>query len=166
MQPLEPCCIFADGILTMDAQKLAQILFSFNGRMGRTAFWVTIVGLAFVSGIETRIGGFVGSLLGLTIAWVLWASIAKRAHDRNKSVLSVILAALPFMISILWFMVLPGLGGLALGPIGSVLGAGLGAIIFGTWWLIGGVWLLWELGIQGSEPGTNIYGAPVQDLLD
>jgi uncharacterized membrane protein YhaH (DUF805 family) len=150
----------------MDAQRIAQILFSFNGRMGRTSFWATIVGLVLVSGIETRIGGFIGSLLGFAIAWVLWASIAKRAHDRNRSVMGVLLAALPFMISIVWFMILPGLGGLALGPVGSILFAGLGAIAFGAWWLIGGAWLLWELGIQGSTPGTNIYGPPVQDLLD
>ncbi len=150
----------------MDAQKIAKILFSFNGRMARTAFWVTIIGLALVSGIEERIGGFVGSLMGLAIAWVLWASIAKRAHDRGKSVLNVIIAALPFMLSIIWFMVLPGVGGLALGPIGTLLGAGIGALVFGAWWVIGGIWLLWELGIQGSEPGTNIYGGPVNDLLD
>jgi uncharacterized membrane protein YhaH (DUF805 family) len=95
----------------------------------------------------------------------MWASIAKRAHDRGKSVLSVIVSALPFMLSIIWFMILPGIGGLTLGPVGSVLGAGLGAILFAAWWLIGGVWLLWELGIQGSEVGTNIYGPPVNDLL-
>jgi uncharacterized membrane protein YhaH (DUF805 family) len=150
----------------MDAGKLANILFSFNGRMARTAFWVTIVGLALVSGIEQRIGGFVGALMGFAIAWVLWASIAKRAHDRNRSVMSILLAALPFMLSIVWFMILPGIGGFALGPIGSILGAGIGAIVFGAWWLIGGAWLLWELGIQGSTPGTNIYGPPVQDLLN
>jgi uncharacterized membrane protein YhaH (DUF805 family) len=153
-------------MLIMDAQKLAKILFSFNGRMGRTAFWATIVGLALVSGIETRIGGFVGSLLGLAIGWIFWASIAKRAHDRGKSVLSVIAAALPFMISIFWFMVVPGLGGLVLGPVGSIVGAGLGFIVFCGWWLISGAWLLWELGIQGSEPGANLYGPPVQDLLE
>jgi uncharacterized membrane protein YhaH (DUF805 family) len=156
----------SSGEFVMDASKLAKILFSFNGRMGRTAFWVTVVGLALVSGIEQRIGGFVGGLMGLAIAWVLWASIAKRAHDRGKSVMSVILAALPFMLSIVWFMILPGVGGLALGPVGSILGAGLGAIIFGGWWLLGGAWLLWELGIQGSEAGTNVYGPPVQDLLE
>lgn len=150
----------------MDAGKLANILFSFNGRMARTAFWATLIGLVFVSGIETRIEGLVGALLGFAIAWVLWASIAKRAHDRNRSVMTVILAAVPFMFSIVWFMILPGLGGLALGPIGSILGAGLGALIFGAWSVIGGCWLLWELGIQGSEPGTNIYGPPVHDLLD
>jgi uncharacterized membrane protein YhaH (DUF805 family) len=150
----------------MDAKQIAKILFSFNGRMARTAFWVTIIGLALVSGIEQRIGGFVGTLMGLAIAWVLWASIAKRAHDRGKSVLNVIVAALPFMLSIIWFMVLPGVGGLALGPIGTLLGAGIGALVFGAWWVIGGIWLLWELGIQGSEPGTNIYGGPVNDLLD
>ena len=150
----------------MDVQKIASLLFSFNGRMGRTAFWVTVICLALVSGIEERNGGFVGALMGFAIAWVLWASIAKRAHDRGKSVMSIIVAALPFMLSIIWFMILPGLGGFALGPIGSLLGAGVGAIIFGVWWLIGGVWLLWELGIQGSESGTNIYGPPVQDLLN
>ncbi len=149
----------------MDAQKLAKILFSFDGRMGRTAFWVTLVSLALVSGFQTRIGGFIGALIGLCILWVMWASIAKRAHDRGKSVLSVIVAALPFMLSIIWFMILPGIGGLALGPVGSVLGASVGAILFAAWWLIGGVWLLWELGIQGSEVGTNIYGPPVNDLL-
>ena len=149
----------------MDVQKIAGLLFSFSGRMGRTAFWVTAICLALISGIEERIGGFVGALMGFAIAWVLWASIAKRAHDRGKSVMSVIVAALPFMLSIIWFLILPGLGGFALGPIGSLLGAGVGAIIFGVWWLIGGVWLLWELGIQGSESGTNIYGPPVQDLL-
>jgi uncharacterized membrane protein YhaH (DUF805 family) len=149
----------------MDAQRLARLLFSFDGRMARTAFWATLIGLALLSGVETRIGGFVGAVLGLLIAWILWASIAKRAHDRGKSVLSVIVAALPFMLSIIWFMILPGLGGLALGPVGSVLGAGLGAILFAAWWLIGGAWLLWELGIQGSQPGTNIYGPPVNDLL-
>lgn len=140
-------------------------MFSFNGRMGRTAFWVSAIGLVLVSGIEQRIGGFFGALMGLAIAWVLWASIAKRAHDRGKSVWSVVVAALPFLMSIVWFMVLPGVGGLALGPIGSILGAGVGAIIFGVWWLLGGAWLLWELGIQGSERGTNIYGPPVRDLL-
>ena len=150
----------------MDARKLANILFSFNGRMARTAFWVTLVGLALLSGIEQRVGGFVGSLMGLTILWVLWATIAKRAHDRNKSVFSVILAALPFILSIVWFMILRGLGGLVLGPIGSILGAGVGAVVFGAWWLLGGAWLLWELGIQGSAQGTNIYGAPVHDLIE
>jgi uncharacterized membrane protein YhaH (DUF805 family) len=150
----------------MDIATIARIAFSFTGRMGRIPFWIAMIGLALASGIETRLPGLVGALLAFAMLWVFWASLAKRAHDRGKSVWSVVLAALPFMISAFWYVIIPAFMGAAmLGLPGAAIMAGIGGLIFGVWALIGGLWLLWELGIQEGDPQANVYGPPPRDLI-
>jgi uncharacterized membrane protein YhaH (DUF805 family) len=151
----------------MDTGQIAKILFSFHGRMGRAAFWVTMIGLALVSGVGQRFGGLIGTLMGLAVLWVMWATLAKRAHDRGRSVWSVVLAAVPFLFSVVSFVIVPGVaGGLMAGLFGAALLAGAGALVFGAWALVGGVWLLFELGIREGEPGANAHGPPVGELLE
>jgi uncharacterized membrane protein YhaH (DUF805 family) len=151
----------------MQAGEIARALLTFQGRTGRGMFWATAAGCAIVSGLGERLGGLVGGLVGLLVLWVFLAAVTRRAHDRGRSFWAVAVAAVPFVIGVMWFLIVPGLmAGLALGPLGAILGGGLGWLVFAAWWVIGGIWLLWELGIQGGTPGPNLYGPRPADLLD
>jgi uncharacterized membrane protein YhaH (DUF805 family) len=112
---------------------LAQVFFSFDGRIGRQTFWLKgvllLTVLAIVGGVLAGIiGGLSGSgglLAVLFIAVyivVLWMSLAvsiKRWHDRGKSGWWVLIGLIP---------------------------------------LIGGIWAFIETGPLAGDPGTNRFG--------
>jgi uncharacterized membrane protein YhaH (DUF805 family) len=151
----------------MDLQAELREAVSFKGRTGRGRFWVVLVLVALLSGFSEQQHGLIGGLLGLAVIWLFLAAVARRAHDRGRSFWTAALAAVPFVIGMGWFLVIPGLFGLlAAGPFLGLFTAGLGWLVFAAWWVLGGIWLLWELGIQAGEPGANAYGQPVRDILD
>lgn len=78
---------------------LVHGLFSFDGRMRRSEYWITGFGLgifkavltlvlAAVTGqIETKDGGWAGGVIELLFLWPTFAILVKRGHDRNRSAL-------------------------------------------------------------------------------
>lgn len=117
---------------------IIDLLFSFEGRIGRLSFWlgslvqtfILAIPIASHAAIAARAGGGyppAGQLLavwGLTLLVMVWVGLAlqtKRWHDRGKS---------------------------------------------GWWWLIGMVpvignlWVLVELGFLPGTSGDNVYGPP------
>jgi len=106
------------------------LLTSFEGRIGRRSFWMTI--LAFLVGsIVLRIldgvlntpsfygTGVLGGLFALALIYPALALYAKRWHDRGKSGWWSLIALIP---------------------------------------IIGSIWLLVELGFLKGTPGPNAYG--------
>ena len=70
--------------------KLFRLLFSFSGRISRSAFWWTVVllGLAFIVlfvFLSEELGRASTLALYPPFFWVLAASAAKRMRDRGKS---------------------------------------------------------------------------------
>lgn len=119
---------------------MANLLFSFQGRVNRAKFWLVALGIfvvevilfaailggAAMSGDPEQIAAAVGPLAGVVIfAFVViatWISIAvavKRYHDRNKSGWWVLIVLVP---------------------------------------VIGGLWYLIECGFLRGTPGPNNYG--------
>lgn len=85
---------------------IPQLLFSFSGRMNRQPYWLIGIAIGFASGIIGAVGATVlpSSLAtlgytGLVIA-SLWISLAlgvKRAHDRGRSGLFLLLFLVPLL---------------------------------------------------------------------
>ncbi len=127
-------------------------LFSFEGRMRRRDFWISmliilvaswilraIIGLAFgpmyyagaAGGVPMmQMAAMSGMWTGLGIVWLIllwpWLAVAvKRAHDRGKSGIWVLLAFIP---------------------------------------ILGWLWCLIDLGILEGTPGPNEYGPSPKDL--
>lgn len=101
---------------------IPQLLFSFSGRMNRRPYWLVPIGIGLTGGAMSALVGSVLPetlailvILGVSIA-MLWISVAlgvKRAHDRGRSGLFLLLALIPLVN--LWPMVelafLPGTSG-------------------------------------------------------
>ena len=119
---------------------MANLLFSFQGRVNRAKFWLVALGIfvvevilfaailggAAMSGdpekIEAAIGPLDGVVIFVFVVIATWISIAvavKRYHDRNKSGWWVLIVLVP---------------------------------------VIGGLWYLIECGFLRGTPGPNNYG--------
>lgn len=96
---------------------ISQILFSFQGRIGRQTFWITYIGLWVVSIIISGVLGSVGGnqqaagvvLVVLLVVYVMfiWVGLAiqaKRWHDRDKSGWWILINVIPF-IGLIWALV-------------------------------------------------------------
>jgi uncharacterized membrane protein YhaH (DUF805 family) len=90
------------------AMSFAQILFSFEERIGRQTYWLgalLLIVLAAIGGILEGAAGSDGPALG--IIWrlgLLWPNLAltvKRWHDRDKSGWWILICLIPF-IGQLW----------------------------------------------------------------
>lgn len=123
---------------------LKDVLFSFNGRIPRSTYWIYNIAMGVIAGIiGVILGGIIGVaasastdsdvvtgilLVGyclimiamLAFVYPSLAISAKRAHDRNHSGWFVLIGLIPF---------------------------------------VGGLWLLIELGFMAGTPGPNQYGA-------
>ena len=100
------------------------LLFSFQGRIGRLAWWLCMLGIAIVGGIaESRLkppdlqavetGSGLGMLLLINVVlfWCYLAVSVKRWHDRDKSGWWVLIGFIP-VIGFIWILVENGfLGG-------------------------------------------------------
>ncbi len=127
-----------------------QLLFSFEGRIRRTHWWLARLGLAFgffailmalaviVGGVGAAGGGppregeAGAMILGLTfflclpvLLWTEFAITAKRWHDRDKPAVMVLVAFIPF---------------------------------------VGGIWTLIECGFMDGTQGPNQYGPSPKGL--
>lgn len=89
---------------------IRDILFSFDGRIGRQTFWLSIIALYVVFGIAVSILGSIRTnqviptvailLLAVIYIFFICANLAiqvKRWHDRNKSGWWVIINAIPYL---------------------------------------------------------------------
>ena len=101
-------------------------LFSFEGRITRSDFWLRFVlpywGIMIVlSGLAVSLGPEIGgtlilliNLLSLIAIWPSLAVGAKRLHDRNKSGWMQLLLLIP-LIGLIWYIIdvgcLPGTAG-------------------------------------------------------
>ena len=106
------------------------LLLSFEGRIGRRSFWMTVLAI-FVLSIIARIidaviqsptyygTGIVSGLLGLAMIYPAIALYAKRWHDRGKSGWWSLIGLIP---------------------------------------IIGSIWVVVELGFLRGTPGPNSYG--------
>ncbi|TDF38165.1 DUF805 domain-containing protein [Alteromonadaceae bacterium M269] len=97
---------------------ISEILFSFQGRIRRKTYWLSILSLTLGYGIFIFLVAFIGALIGLTeavlsvVTMVLyiplfWASLAiaaKRWHDRNKSAWWILIGIIP-IIGAIWAFV-------------------------------------------------------------
>jgi uncharacterized membrane protein YhaH (DUF805 family) len=99
-----------------DAMPLAQVLFSFRGRVPRKVFWLYgVLGPLLISvmlemmlgivGISERKSEFATSLL---LVWPCLAVAVKRWHDRDKSGWWVLINLIP-VIGLIWALVENGL---------------------------------------------------------
>ena len=99
-----------------DPMSMAQILFSFRGRVPRKVFWLYgVLGPLLVStmlemllgivGVSQRGGEFASSLL---LIWPCTAVSVKRWHDRDKSGWWVLITLIP-LIGIVWALIETGL---------------------------------------------------------
>ena len=125
----------SDATTSYDSNQLAapltvgEILFSFDGRIGRQTYWLASIGTAavFYGALFLLVAiGLPEDLVGIAmlIAYIplIWSSLAiqtKRWHDRGKSGLWILVGMVP---------------------------------------LIGPIWAFVECGLLAGTPGTNEYG--------
>lgn len=133
-------------------------LFSFKGRIGRSAYLLATVPLAFVFLVWVAWWLFATSstdqdaaakiirmsAIGWVVcAWPYFAAGVKRCHDRGKSGL--------------WY----------LGWTAGCLAFWIGAIVVQPWLAWPGhliaLWVLIEMGLFKGTPGANRFGPPVED---
>jgi uncharacterized membrane protein YhaH (DUF805 family) len=173
----EPICRRADQSRPEDtpgedAMKPKQILFSFNGRIGRLTYWLAIVALIVAVQIltfapfllnneETAVlmVGVISQLLWLLSLWPMLAVGSKRLHDRNKNGWWLLIFwLLPFALFGFGFSI-DFFGSPNTGP-GGVISTG-SILIFAS--LLPALWGLLELGILPGTKGANSYGGdPLQ----
>ena len=108
---------------------IANLLFSFEGRLRRLHYWLTFIVLMIISGIVASVT-YVPALVaasgtgdssaimaamaspGALIYWayclvLIWPNLAlqvKRCHDRNRSGLFVLIVFIP-IIGAIWFLI-------------------------------------------------------------
>ena len=106
---------------------IPHLLFSFSGRMNRQPYWLIGIGVSLAGGTMSFAAGFVAGVVhlpesllmvgvfGAAIAamWISLAMSVKRAHDRGRSGLFILLFLIPLVN--LWPLVelyfLPGTSG-------------------------------------------------------
>jgi uncharacterized membrane protein YhaH (DUF805 family) len=99
-----------------DRPTLRQLLFSFDGRIGRRTWWLwgvaALLGLAMYATVLLRVAGVsattTDTVVNLLLLWPALALSVKRWHDRGKSGWWVLVALVPF-VGWLWMLVENGL---------------------------------------------------------
>ncbi len=142
------------------AASFGQFLFSLNGRISRSQFWLkwflpviaVYVGLGLVMGAAFGGGSFRAAgavfvlmlILDLVLLWPNIAVMVKRIHDRNKSGWIVLAFYVPLFLSIVARMSI-GIGH----PV---------AVFFNLIVLAVGIWFLIDFGFMRGTIGENRYG--------
>ncbi len=106
----------APGAAFDDAMPLAQVLFSFRGRVPRKVFWLYgVLGPLLISVMLEMLLGIVGVserkaelATSLLLVWPCLAVAVKRWHDRDKSGWWVLIHLVP-VIGLIWALVENGL---------------------------------------------------------
>ncbi|WED21658.1 DUF805 domain-containing protein [Vibrio sp. JC009] len=135
---------------------LAELLFSFNGRIGRRKFWLwnasyylIILAVASIVGkLMPELAKYVFTVLLIVLIIPDLAVTAKRWHDRNKSN-KWLLLNIPLILGRMMF---PAAGAVAEA---SPLQAGISLSA-----LVAGAWILVECGFLKGDPTDNDYGQP------
>lgn len=99
-----------------DRPTLRQLLFSFDGRIGRRTWWLwgvaAMLGLALYATVLLRVAGVsatsTDTVVNLLLLWPAVALSVKRWHDRGKSGWWVLVALVPF-VGWLWMLVENGM---------------------------------------------------------
>ncbi|WP_421729737.1 DUF805 domain-containing protein [Brevundimonas sp.] len=143
----------------------ASALFSFNGRLRRSHFWIgfaIIFGASFVSGLIP----FLGILLSFALIWPNLAISVKRLHDMGKSGW---LVAIPFGIGMVLGVIAVVMIGTAMmadgrtpedfeaDPAAALMLMGPAFGVFALSALVNLAFLLW-IGISDSQRGANKFG--------
>lgn len=115
----------------VESLTISQILFSFKGRIGRKAYWLSFIGMMaslfaviFVlslAGVGEDAIGLIALIMYVPIIWMSLAVQVKRWHDRNKSGWWVLITLIP---------------------------------------IIGSIWALIENGFLSGDDSQNNFGAP------
>ncbi|WP_070969775.1 DUF805 domain-containing protein [Vibrio sonorensis] len=139
---------------------IKELLFSFEGRIGRKTFWMWNVVYymfiaGFIVGISTLFPNMAHLLLPIFLLIILvpdLAITAKRWHDRDKSS---------------WWLLLniPLLVGRMAAPIGDpslATEAGVIDMLSSIAALACGAYILFECGLMKGTSGPNKYGQPPQ----
>ncbi|MDP3801335.1 MAG: DUF805 domain-containing protein [Phenylobacterium sp.] len=150
-------------------------LFSFEGRLRRSHFWISWV-ILFFGGFVVGLIPFIGQLIGLILIWPNIAIQVKRLHDMGKTGWWVLAPFAANIVGIVLIVVTMGMSAVmnaealeredpaaVLAMMGPMLG------IVGLLILINLGFLLW-IGIVDTQPGRNQYGRnpkfPVDDTAD
>lgn len=145
---------------------IAKLMFSFEGRIGRAAFWVAIIiysiasRIVFSSAISAKGAswaslGVVGIIL-LVLSWPAYAVMAKRFHDLDLSGWWGLVTLCP-LVAIFAFAFGMGFGTNSM-PSASVVMMVLSALcLIGTVW---GIWLSIKLYFFPGNSGPNRFGLP------
>jgi len=141
-----------------------QLLFSFDGRIRRSHFWIAWL---ILLGVSVVLGWIpILNLLSLLLVWPFTAIAVKRLHDMGRPgwfvaipwVASIVLSTIGFMMM--------GMSIFAAGGDGSYYDHNPGAVFalmgpaFGAFMLNFLIWigfLLW-IGLVDGQPGDNAYG--------
>ena len=130
---------------------LIEGLFSFEGRMRRSEYWLVSIGLGVVKVPLTMLGNLAGSesalivrvLLELMFLWPGLALMVKRGHDRNRpAIFSIGLQPVLFVVAFVF----------AAFPDGGVKYAALAVLAVLM------VYTLVEFGCLDGTQGPNRYG--------
>ena len=157
------------GAASGDAIDWRTLFISFDGRIRRTHFgiaWLILFAAGFIAGWLP----FIGGLISLVLIWPNTAITVKRLHDMGQTGW---LAVIPWVISILGFIVggsligfsvLLNLQGLETEDPAAIL-AVLGPIfgVFGLVFLACLGFFLWVL-LTPSQPGSNRFGSNPKGL--
>jgi uncharacterized membrane protein YhaH (DUF805 family) len=141
---------------------VAQLFFSFTGRINRTKYWIGIavfVIIAIISGTVAYIGEetpalhVLGFIIDVSLVISGLALASKRLHDRDKSAWwLLVFYLLPSVLLVIGsLMSFYGIGAeSAGGVIGSVVFYALGLGVM--------IWAIVELGFLRGTRGPNKYG--------
>lgn len=139
----------------MQALDWRYLLLSFDGRIGRRAFWAAFLAVAaFELACHLVVYRFedgerMSAIVSLAFAYPEFAVFAKRGHDRNIS--PYVIGAF-FLLSVAMdFLVVTGLGGSMRDP-SPVL------TLLSLPWIGFALALLIELGLRRGTVGPNRYG--------
>ena len=99
---------------TVETLTINQILFSFQGRIGRKTYWLSLLGMMAalfaavivlsVAGVGEDVLSIIVLLIYIPIIWMSLAVQVKRWHDRNKSGWWVLITLIP-IIGSLWALI-------------------------------------------------------------
>ncbi|NVO15399.1 MAG: DUF805 domain-containing protein [Rhodoplanes sp.] len=135
-----------------------DVLFGFDGRIGRKTFWVAFIAVTAIEllchAIANEIDGErLTSIISLAFSYPEFAIMAKRGHDRG---MPTVVPGAFFAISVLIdFLFVIGEAGTADQPTPLLL-------LLTVPWLVFALVLLIDLGFRPGTPGPNRYGPDPQ----
>ena len=98
----------------MNSMNFTDVLFSFQGRIGRKTFWLATLVIFLAGLVISAIMAFadeMGAILYLATFWPYLAIGVKRCHDRDQSGWWMLLLFVPVVGFFWWFIALGCLSG-------------------------------------------------------